>query len=156
MKKIILVFTSMTGNTEMMAEVISEAIQAENMNVIIKDSLDAYADELLDYDGILFGSHTYEDGAIPDEFMGFYEEMEGLYLGGKAAAVFGSGDRFYPKFAKAVDSLTERLRELGASIVLDSLKVDLTPEDEDLERCRAFGKQFADIVNKQSLKSALT
>lgn len=42
----------------------------------------------------------------------------------------------------AVDILIEKLQERGAAVVLEGLKVELTPEDEDVEKCLQFGAQF--------------
>ena len=41
----------------------------------------------------------------------------------------------------AVDILIEKLQERGA-VVLEGLKVELTPEDEDVEKCLQFGAEF--------------
>ena len=149
MKKIILVYTSMTGNTEIMAEEIASTIEKKGITVTMKHALDTEPRELLAYDGILIGSYTYENGSIPDEFMLFYEEMEELDLTGKVAAVFGSGDRYYDEFAKAVNHFIDRLNELGAHVVLDGLKVELTPEQNDIERCIHFAESFVEIFSKK-------
>ncbi|MEY8349764.1 flavodoxin, partial [Bacillus cereus] len=42
----------------------------------------------------------------------------------------------------AVDILEEKLRERGAEVVMKGLKVELTPEDEDVEKCLQFGSEF--------------
>ena len=42
----------------------------------------------------------------------------------------------------AVDILIEKLKERGAEVVLEGLKVELTPEDEDVEKCLQFGAEF--------------
>lgn len=144
MNNILLIYTSMTGNTELMAETIEAALREEKVGLIVKESLDAYPEELLDYDGIIIGSYTWDGGVVPDEFMDFYEEMDRLDLTGKKAAVFGSGDTYYSStFCKAVDLISEKLASLGAIITVDGMKADLTPEDEVLDKCRQFAKEFA-------------
>ncbi|ANF97364.1 flavodoxin [Paenibacillus bovis] len=143
MPKILIVFASMTGNTEEMADLIAEGITSAGGVAELKQSMDVDADILLEYDAVMLGAYTWGDGELPDEFLDFYEDMDNLDLNGKKAAVFGSGDTAYDQYAAAVDLLTDKLRERGAEIVQESLKIELNPSAEDKETCRSFGKQFA-------------
>ncbi len=142
----------MTGNTEEMANLIKEGIIEENVEVDIKDSLQVFTEDLLNYDGILLGSYTWNEGELPDEFLDFYEELNQLDLSGKISAAFGSGDKTYPDFCRAVDILTNRLTELGSHVVHSGLKIEHFPDGEEREYCRRFGRQFADsLVNAVQL-----
>lgn len=143
MSGILLIFASMSGNTEEMADLIGTAIAKTGSAVTTKEVSDCAAEELLDYDRIILGSYTWGDGDLPYEFEDFFDDMEGLQLTGKKAAVFGSGDTFYPAYCHAVDILIERLQHCGAEIILDGLKVEYAPEGEDIERCKSFGEEFS-------------
>ncbi|MGX1901217.1 flavodoxin [Thermolongibacillus altinsuensis] len=143
MAKAIMVFTSMTGNTEEMAEAIAEGVRQQGIELEVKEVLDATAAELEQYDGILLGAYTWGDGELPDDFLDFYDELDEVDLAGKKAAVFGSCDSSYEKYGAAVDILIEKLQERGAEVVLEGLKVELTPTDEDKELCEKFGRDFA-------------
>lgn len=146
MTKVILVFASMTGNTEAIADLIRKGVEEAGVELTIRELPDGEPKELEDYDGILLGSYTYGDGDLADEFLDFYDNMDGIDINGKIAAVFGSGDTAYDQFCAAVDILSEKLTELGAIIVQEGLKVELEPENEDL--CIAFGREFAGIVKE--------
>ncbi|MGK9184792.1 flavodoxin [Priestia filamentosa] len=146
MPKIILVFASMTGNTETIADLVGKGVEGTGVELTIRELPDGEPKELEDYDGILLGSYTYGDGELADEFLDFYEDMDTLNLTGKKASVFGSGDQSYENFCAAVDILSEKLTELGAIITQEGLKVELEPEDEDL--CTAFGREFAENVKE--------
>ncbi|MDP4083374.1 MAG: flavodoxin [Bacillota bacterium] len=139
----LIVYTSMTGNTEEMANAIGEGIKKAGVNVEIKDVLMTDTKDLLDFDGILLGSYTWGDGGLPDEYLDFYDEMDQLNLTGKKAAVFGSCDSSYEERGKAVDTLIEKLVEIEADVVLDGLKIDLTPTKDEREDCKQFGIEFA-------------
>ncbi|MBO9605998.1 MAG: flavodoxin [Paenibacillaceae bacterium] len=143
---ILLVYASMTGNTEDMAQAIAEGIRLAGAEVVVKDVLDANTHELTNHDGILLGAYTWGDGDLPDEFLDFYEEMDELDLTGKKAAAFGSCDSSYAEYGAAVDTLIAKLRELGAEVELDGLKVELSPDAGDKETCRRFGQQFAGLL----------
>ncbi len=66
--KVIMVFTSMTGNTEEMAEAIAQGVREQGVELDVKEVLDATATELEQYDGILLGAYTWGDGELPDDF----------------------------------------------------------------------------------------
>jgi flavodoxin I len=144
MSKIIIIFASMSGNTEEMANTIAEGItEISDVSIEKMDIMDGpVASMLEDYDGIILGAYTWGDGELPDDFLDFYEDMNHIDLTGKKAAVFGSCDSAYPQYGAAVDILTEKLREQGAVIVLEGLKVELTPDDEDIKNCQNFGREF--------------
>ncbi|WP_042357017.1 flavodoxin [Bacillus rubiinfantis] len=142
----LIVYASMSGNTAEMAEAIAEGIKAAGAAVEIKDILLANTVELEDYQGILLGAYTWDQGSLPDEFIDFYEEMDTLDLTGKLAAAFGSCDSSYEHRGAAVDILMGKLQQLGAQIALDGLKIDLAPNVEEKELCSQFGRQFANML----------
>jgi len=140
--KTIIVFASMTGNTEWIADSIANELRRNGDHVEIKDAFDAYAEELTSYDRILVGSYTWGDGDLPDEMLGFFEDLQKTDLTGKLAAAFGSGDSFYDSFAGAVDLLEETLKEQGCEIVTKGLKVDQESEERMEALCQSFAKEF--------------
>ncbi|MDF2926087.1 MAG: flavodoxin [Paenibacillaceae bacterium] len=142
MSGIIVVFASLTGNTEDMAKKIVEGIKEAGIEPVVKNVDDVKAEELANYHGIILGAYTWGDGELPDEFLDFYEEMDDLALEGKKAAVFGSCDSSYSEYGVAVDMLISKLTERGAEVVLDGLKVELTPNKAAKEKCVEFGKEF--------------
>ncbi|MFZ7945827.1 MULTISPECIES: flavodoxin [Bacillaceae] len=139
----LIVYASMTGNTEELATLISEGIQSTGTTVMIKDILEVDAADLENYDAILLGAYTWGDGDLPDEFLDFYDEMDRLNLTGKRAAAFGSCDSSYEHRGGAVDILAEKLAELGANVIHEGLKIDLSPSAAEREQCIKFGQFFS-------------
>lgn len=150
MTKVIIVYSSLTGNTEEMSEVIESGVKEAGLEVVRKDGYDAKAAELLDYDGIIIGAYTWGDGELPDEFLDFFEEMEELDLTGKKAAVFGSGDTSYPHYCGAVVLIENKLRELGAEIVHESLKFEYNASNEELQQGKTIGYEIAGVLCKNT------
>ena len=146
MTKILVVYASMTGNTEEMANAIAEGAKETGVEVVSKESFDASAAELSEYDGIIIGAYTWGDGELPDEFLDFYEEMDALDLRGKKAAVFGSGDTSYEIYCGAVDIIEAKLKELGAEIVGESIKFEYNPSETEKEQGRNLGRLVAGLV----------
>ncbi|NOU97144.1 flavodoxin [Paenibacillus sp. LMG 31456] len=143
MANVIVIFASMTGNTEEMAESIADGIREAGHEITLKSSMDASASELSEYDGVVLGAYTWGDGDLPDEFLDLYEEMDDLDLTGKKSTAFGSCDSSYSEYGAAVDTIIAKLKELGSEVVLEGLKIELTPSNEEKEQCKEFGRKFA-------------
>lgn len=139
----LIIYSSMTGNTKEMAMEIGKGIREVGVRVEIKDILYADVADLLEYNGVLLGAHTWGDGELPDEFLDFYEEMGDLDLNEMVAASFGSCDSAYEHRGRAVDLLTEKLGEIGAMVANNGLKIDLAPTTDEREQCVNFGREFA-------------
>lgn len=148
MAKIILIYASMSGNTEMMAEEVADGVREAGIDLDVLDIMDGpEASDLENYDGILLGTYTWGDGEIPDDFLDFYDEIDNVDLTGKSAAVFGSCDSSYPEYGAAVDIFIEKLGERGAEVYTQRLKVDLTPNEQEKEACRELGKNFVAFLD---------
>lgn len=139
----LIVYASMSGNTEEIANLIGEGINLEGIAVEVKDILTVDVSELPKYDGILLGAYTWGDGDLPDEFLDFYDELGSLNLTGKATAAFGSCDSIYEHRGRAVDLLVEKLGETGAKVVVEGLKIEHAPTEAEKEVCIQYGRVFS-------------
>ncbi|MUK89007.1 flavodoxin [Ornithinibacillus sp. L9] len=148
MGRFLILYTSSTGNTEIMTKVMETYLQERKHEVVMKhfeyDRIDV--EELLGYDVILVGTYTWDDGEIPYEVEDFYDELDDIDLSGVHCGVFGSGDTFYDEFCGAVDLMAERLMERGAVVMRERLKVDLEPDREDVKRCERFVANGCQVV----------
>ncbi|GGA28174.1 flavodoxin [Paenibacillus physcomitrellae] len=142
MSKILIVYASLTGNTEEIAELIAEGIKDAGSEAVLKMVDECNAAELLNYDAFILGAYTWGDGELPDEFLDFAEEMEEIDLNGKAAAVFGSGDTGYRIYCGAVDTLEEKLKAWDVSVLQEGLKIEYGPSQTEKGGCRDFGRAF--------------
>ncbi|EUJ19391.1 flavodoxin [Listeria aquatica] len=146
MAKVMIVYASMTGNTQEIADILGEELEKYDIEVEIEECINVEPEELLDYDGALIGGYTYDDGQLPDEFVDFYEDMADVDFSGKVCASFGSGDTFYDEFCLTVDLVETRLKEKGAIVPVEGLKVDLDPDEDDVERAEAYTKKYVDVL----------
>lgn len=146
MAEALIIYTSLTGNTEACAEIVSAQLEEHGIDVTMEDVMLSEPEDFLDYDIVLVGSYTYGvDGVLPDEMEEFHEELAELDLSGKVYGVFGSGDDFYPVFCSAVDDFEEQFEKAGAVKGGTGVKVNLYPEEEDEELLK---KLADDIVAK--------
>ena len=105
MKKILILHTSLTGNTEQIAYMLKTQLDNGEFDITTKDIgyENIEVGELMDFDGILVGTYTYDDGNLPYEIEDFHDELDDVDLTGKIVGVFGSGDRSYTYFCNAVN-----------------------------------------------------
>ncbi|MCO4851035.1 flavodoxin [Bacillus vallismortis] len=144
MGKILLVYATMSGNTEAMADLIEKGLQEAEAEADRFEVMDIDDAQLFnDYDHIMMGTYTWGDGDLPDEFLDLAEDMDEIDFSGKTCAVFGSGDTAYEFFCGAVDTLEAKIKERGGEIVLPSVKIENNPEGEEEKELIEFGRRFA-------------
>lgn len=144
--KVMIVYASMTGNTEEIADILGEELEKYDIEVEIEECISVTPEDLLEYDGALIGGYTYDDGQLPDEFVDFYEDMADVDFSGMVCASFGSGDTFYDEFCLTVDLVETRLKEQGATVPVAGFKVDLDPDEDDVAKAEEYAKTYADAL----------
>lgn len=142
----LIVYASLTGNTEEGAEILEEEFGNHDVEVELLESSFADPEDYLDFDLVLVGTYTYgTDADLPDEIVDFYEELEEIDLTGKVYGTFGSGDTFYDKYCKSVDDFNEVFEKTGAVKGGESVKFNLDPDEEDTED---FKKLAENMIEK--------
>ena len=132
--KVAVIYASTTGNTEAMANAISDAVKAAGAEVIFSTADSANKDDVLSSDVILLGSPAMGDEVLEDSVEEFYSGIEGS-LNGKKVGIFGSYDWGDGKWLR---DWTDRLNNAGAVSIAEPLMVHLTPEEADVEQCKAW------------------
>jgi flavodoxin short chain len=145
-----IVYASLTGNTEECAEILVEAFQELGAEVELVESVFADPEDFKNVDITVVGTYTYgTDADLPDEIVDFYEELEDVDLTGKIYGNFGSGDTFYEKYCKSVDDFDEQFEKTGATKGAENVKVNLNPEDEDIENLKALAAKLISAYENQ-------
>ncbi|MDN6398688.1 MAG: flavodoxin [Alkalibacterium sp.] len=143
MPSVMIVYASLTGNTEECAEILEQAFIELGADVEVVESIVADPEDYTEYDINIVGTYTYgTDADLPDEIVDFYEELEDVDLSGKIYGNFGSGDTFYEKYCKSVDDFDEQFEKTGATFGAENVKVNLNPEEEDAQNLKAFAKKL--------------
>ncbi len=137
MTKALVIYGSDTGNTQAVAELIEEQLQAD-YDVTLEDCADI--DESVfdnDYAIVFIGCSTWgvEPPEMQEDMEDFLDQLDEseANLSGKNFAVFGCGDDSYPHFAEAVNMMRARVSERGATLVVDGLKICDPWEDHEDE-----------------------
>ena len=132
MASVLIVFGSTTGNTETAADILTSHLQSAGHAVSSKNVTDVEKDDFTSPDLVFFGCSTWGDEEIElqDDFDEFFTGMmEEIPFAGKKVAAFGCGDTSYTWFCGAVDAIEEKAKTLGATVVVEGLKIDGDPDD---------------------------
>ncbi|NMA04741.1 MAG: flavodoxin [Acholeplasmataceae bacterium] len=143
MAKVLIVYWSGTGNTEIMAEKIAEGLKSANQDVDLRQVSDVSASEVKDFDKIALGCPSMGAEVLEeDEFQPFFDEAIN-HLNGKKIALFGSygwGDGEWMR------NWVSECETAGANIYTnEGLMINETPDSLGEEECVEFGKGFADF-----------
>lgn len=138
--KTAVIYESLTGNTEAMAQAIYEGV----CGIVGKDNAslfragDTTADAAAEFDVLILGSPAMGSEVLEEEtFEPFFAYLEGK-LSGKRVALFGSYDWGDGQWMRDWE---DRCRAAGAVLFQDKgLIVHTAPDDEALATCKKFGE----------------
>ncbi|WP_432407429.1 flavodoxin [Wukongibacter sp. M2B1] len=141
MKKVTIIYWSGTGNTEMMANAISEAVKDVGNSVDVVRVEDANKDMVINSELLAFGCPSMGAEVLEEELMEpFIESIKDIDFNGKKVALFGSYDWGDGEWMRDWE---ERMKGYGASIVDEGLTIHLTPDDDGIEKCKDLGDSLA-------------
>lgn len=141
--KALIVYASLTGNTQEIAQKLAEKLENLRIQVEVEECMNVYAEEFKNADICVVATYTYgTDGNLPDEILDFYEDMEGMNLSTKVYGVLGSGQRFYEHFCRAVDYFEEQFEKTKAIKGADSLKFELNVSKGEESKLEDFAKSL--------------
>ena len=143
-----IVYASMTGNDEDMADILEEDLLDYGFEVDSSDVTFSDASDYLNSDLCIFITYTYGEGKMTDEIADFYEQLKTLDLTGKHFAVMGSGDKTYGEhFCENVFDFKKAFEEIGASEVTAPVTIENAPDDDAIDKIDNAAKEMADKLN---------
>ena len=149
--KLLILYYSQTGNTEMMARAVAEgakSVPGVNVELVYY----AKAEDLANADAIILGMPTYYHD-ISLDMKRLLEEVaaKGIKLKGKIGAAFGS----YGWSGEAPSILLEIMKKRFETETIEpGLTAKYTPNEKALEECRKLGKTVAEKILKARLSKS--
>ncbi len=138
--KVAVIYSSQSGNTEMMAQAINEGLLAEGAESVLFSASNFDVKKANDYDRLVFGSPSMGDEEIDQDFMDpLFSNLE-PNLGGKEIAMFGSYGWGDGQFLR---SWMQRAQDSNAIVLNEGLLINYTPDSDGLTECQNFGKSLA-------------
>ena len=148
MKRALIVYFSLSGTTERMAQYIAEGIRFSDNEVVVKKVSDIKeASELEGYDGYLFGSPTYHrDMAEPMKTFLFLVKKADLE--GKLAGAFGSYTHSGDAPAIIFDTMQYVYKMEPFELGSFNLKEAAIETSEGMRSCQDYGRVFGEKAVK--------
>jgi flavorubredoxin len=142
MSKVLIIYSSLSGNTEKMAKAVKEGATKAGATVTMKKAPDATAKDVLDADAVIMGTpnfSSYMSGMMKDFFDRSIFGIRGK-CDGKPYATFGS---YGGGGMVAIESLNKMIDGLGLKKAFDSVGAQREPSEELLNACKALGGKMA-------------
>lgn len=143
--KALMAVLSSHGNTGDMANVIATEMRAQGVDVemfaLSEMRDDDYRDALEHADVLLIGTPTIQRDAPPHVWHAL-ALISSVTPKAKLGAVFGS----FGWSGEAVKMVEQRLQGLRYKLAADSISFRFTPTKENLDACRDFARQIAEVV----------
>lgn len=142
MSNVLIIYHSLSGNTEVMAKAVEEGAASAGATVTLKKAADADADDLLNCDAVVMGTANYfsrESGMMKDYFDRVFFAVKGN-VDNKPYAVFGS---YGGGGEVAMESLAKLCENAGLKKAADNVGAQREPSSEALEKCKALGAKMA-------------
>lgn len=168
MKKVLIVYYSLSGNTEKMAQYVAEGVRFSGQQAVMKKSADIKeVEEINGYDGYIFASPTYyqDIGGPMKTFLFLARKAD---LAGKLAGAFGSYTHdgnapkmIYDTMEHVFNMEPFNLGPLNIKdIMLEEPGRGITPQQtvvagevhgqpgEGMHACQDYGRAFGETLDK--------
>jgi len=148
MKKVLVAYVSVTGNTKQMADYIAEGIRISGHDAEVKKVSEIKSDkELRGFDGYVFGCPTYHRD-MTENMKTFLFMAKKAGLGGKVGGAFGShthsGDA--PKMIFDTMEFVYKMNMIDLGSL--TLKEDILDKREGMKACHDYGKAIGERLGK--------
>jgi flavorubredoxin len=143
-KGAVIIFGSMYGNTEKMADYIARFLVEEGIrNIKVYDSAKTHASHIINdiwkYKAVIMGSCAYNGGIFPP-MAHLISDLEHYGLKDRFLGVFGSAS-WGGGGVRAINKFAENIKW---EIVGEQVEARCAPNDSDLEKCRSIAKAMAE------------
>lgn len=139
MGKVVIIYWSGTGNTELMAQAVLEGAEEINADTKLFNVSEITADDALEYDTLILGCPAMGAEVLEEsEFEPFFSELENG-IEGKNIALFGSygwGDGEWMR------EWETNCKQAGAVLACESVICNEMPDDEGIQSCRTLGEML--------------
>jgi NAD(P)H dehydrogenase (quinone) len=153
--KILVGYYSRTGNTKKMAEAIAKGIKEVGVACEVKEISEVSVDELLNYEGLIFGSPTYY-GLMAAEMKKLIDDSVKYHgrLDGKIGGAFTSSGMIGGGGETTILSILDAFMVHGMIVVGDAVLQHYgplaigEPDEEVHEMCIKYGQKIAVLTKK--------
>ncbi len=153
MRKVNLIFGTVYGNAQFVAETLCNELQCEGRDVALfqHDELGGFIppqDEVL-----LIVCSTTGQGDVPEDILPWFENIKTTapYLPELRYGVIALGDSSYETFCRAGIQFDELFTELGSQRIGDILKIDACETMEPEVEAKAWLQSWKDLIDMETV-----
>lgn len=148
MAKVLFIFGSTSGNTEMVVKAVAESVERKGHQVTVKRAELSEPKELLGQDLCVLASPTYGHGLMQYHMVAFAKGMEGLDLNGRSCAVIGLGDDKYDAYynVESASLLEEVIRKANGKLALRSLRINKSPVPHLEGKIKKWAEKLTEVI----------
>lgn len=144
MGKVLIVYFSLTGKTQRMAEYIAEGVRFTGHQAVTRKTSEIKTvDEVTGYDGYIFGSPTYHRD-IAGPMKSFLFLARGVNLEGKLAGAFGSYTHSGDAPGMVFDTMEYVYKMLPFDLGSFKLLETTVGTQEGMRACHDYGNAFGE------------
>ena len=155
MPKVLVVYDTMTGNTETLASSVAKGAEKAGVEVTVKKAEETKPDDFLAADGIILGSPVYF-GQMSGTLKALLDETIKIHkkLDGKVGAAFASSGGIASGGETTMLSMIEAMLIHGMIVQGRAddrhygVSVEGVPKKRDLADCETLGRRVAELVLK--------
>jgi MioC protein len=145
--RITVLFGTQTGNSELVAEEVAEALLAAGHEAEVLDMADAYPELLAETPRLIVALCTWAEGTFPDNAVAFWEALHEVApdCSGMRYGIIALGDRLYdPYYQVAAYRLSEWLDAHGALQAVEMFEIDGAVRPSLRRRVRSWALRCAE------------
>ena len=150
MKSVLIIYATVSGNTEMVSELVANFLSEKKVNVILKNVLDVRQKDIKSAQVLVLASPTYGHGELPANMDKFTRTLTEKDLKNKYFAVIGLGDPKYEMqyHLESARILTKILTDLKGEQLLSPLMISGSPVNHINGFISNWSKKFLDLLKK--------
>jgi flavorubredoxin len=141
-RQITVVYATAYGNTKMLAEQIKKGAEETGLIVKMFDAAEANVSDIIDEielsHGLVMGTATINAKA-PKPIFNIFAQLVALNVSNRKAGAFGS----YGWSGEGVKMCEDILKTMRMKLPLESLRVQMTPSNDELKKAYDWGREFA-------------
>ena len=140
MKKLLVVYWSSSGNTELMAKRLAKGAEDAGAGLTVKLFTEASVEMVKEAEALAFGCPAMGDETLEEsDVEPFISRLSKGDLEGKPLGLFGSYDWGDGQWMR---DWVKRMKDLGALVDGEGVIAQLEPKEETLSQCYELGKRL--------------
>ena len=127
--KILIIYSTIGGNTELAIKKAEECFLSKNFDVTIRRVDVANPSQMTEFSAVILASPTYGQGTVEDHFIPFLKAMQKVDITQIPFAVIGLGDtKYYPEYlTESAGILEDAVHKSGAKTIVPALRIGMPP-----------------------------